>query len=157
MSHKGMRIRWSMILPIIGLVLFVAVSYRSMRDNHAPEDRPNKYYWWSSLRLDTDPLNQHPIAPAKLPCPDGSANCADWELRAKWVTPGLLDRLLVFSAFPAFLAGTAIVAGLSKLGIDEVLTFFVSMPILLFVWYYLVGSLIELLVDRWKQPRNVNL
>jgi hypothetical protein len=66
-----------------------------------------------------------------------------------WVTPGLLDRLLVYSALPAFLAGAAIVISLSKRGVDEVLTFMVSMPILLFGWYYFVGWLI----DRWSHRR----
>ena len=43
------------------------------------------------------------------------------------------------------------------LGIDEVLTFFVSMPILLFCWYYLVGWLIELWLDRRTRIKNIPL
>ena len=73
------------------------------------------------------------------------------------IAPGWLEKSLVVSAFPAVLAGFAIVAGLSKLGIDEVLTFFVSMPILLFGWYYLVGWLIELWLDRRTRIKNIPL
>ena len=145
-----MRIRWSIILPVIGLLLFAAVTIRSASLNEHDESHPQKYFWWSSLRLDTDPLNQHPIAPVQAPCPEGKANCAGWELRERWVTPALVDRALVLSALPAFLAGSAIVAGLSKLGVDEVLTFMVSMPILIFAWYFSVGWLLE----RWSLRRQ---
>jgi hypothetical protein len=143
-----MQLRWSLILPVIGLILFATVSYRSMRVNRETQNEPSKYYWWSSLRLDTDPLNENPET--VKPCQDGEKNCVDWVFRDRWVTPGLLDRLLIFSSLPAFLAGTAIVAGFSKLGIDEVLTFMVSMPILIFCWYYFVGWLIE----RWRYRRG---
>src|SRR6266446_5407623 len=103
----GMRMRWSLILPIAGLILFAAVSYRSMDVNHHEEGATTKYYWWSSLRLDSDPLNKNP-KPAS-PCQDKKENCVQWELSYQWVQPGLLDKLLVVSALPAFLAGAAIV------------------------------------------------
>jgi hypothetical protein len=143
-----MQLRWSAIMPIIGLILFAAVTWRSMPLNRHEQDAPRKYYWWSSLRLDSDPLNKNP-APAK-PCPDGKENCADWTPSRIWVQPRWLDKLLVFSALPAFLAGAAVIAGLSKLGIDEVLTFMVSMPVLIFCWYYFLGWLI----DRWIYQRR---
>ena len=151
-----MQLRWSVILPVIGLILFVAVSYRSVRDNHKEQDEPTRYYWWSSLRLDTDPLNEHP-APAK-PCENGKENCSSWnDLRARWVTPALLDRFLIVSSLPAFLTGLAIVIGLSNFGIDEVLTFMVSMPILLFGWYYFVGWLIERWIYRRTRTKTIPL
>jgi len=78
-----------------------------------------------------------------------------WELSYQGVQPGLLDKLLVASALPAFLAGAAIVVGLSNLGIDEVLTFMVSMPILIFAWYCLVGWLIERWSHKRKQAKRV--
>jgi hypothetical protein len=150
-----MQLRWSLILPVIGLILFAAVSYRSMRVNRETQNEPSKYYWWSSLRLDTDPLDENPKT--LRPCQDGSENCVGWDLRARRVTPGLLDRLLIFSSLPAFLAGTAIVAGFSKLGVDEVLTFMVCMPILIFCWYYFVGWLIDRWSFRRKQAKSVPL
>jgi hypothetical protein len=131
------RIRWSVILPFAGLILFGLVSYRSMGMNRQ-QDVAHKYYWWSSLRLDTDPLNQNPAA-------------ASQELQTAGVTPGWLDRLLVVSALPAFLAGAAVMIGLSGLGVDEVLSFMVSMPILLVAWFYFIGWLVE----RWTRRRQV--
>ena len=142
-------------MPLIGLFLFTAVAYRSMPANHHEREAPRRYYWWSSLRLDSDPLDRNP-APAK-PCPEGIANCSNGETPNVKIAPGWLEKFLVVSAFPAFLAGFAVVAGLSKLGIDEVLTFFVSMPILLCGWYYLVGWLIERWLDRRAQARSIPL
>ena len=151
-----MRIRWSVILPFIGLILFTAVTIRSAKLNDHDESHRHKYFWWSSLRLDTDPLNEHPVT--NVPCPNGKGNCAGWyQLPNRWIEPSLLDKAFVVSAIPAFLAGAALVIGLSKLGVDEVLTFFVSMPILLFGWYYLVGWLIERWLDRRARSKNIPL
>jgi hypothetical protein len=141
--NKGMQTRWSMILPIIGLMLFAVVSYRSMPVNEHEEEEPRKYYWWSSLRLDSDPLNENPKLTSA--CGDGKQNCGRGEIPGRKITPSWADRVLIISALPAFLAGAAMVVLLSKAGVDEVLSFMVSMPVLLFVWYYFVGWLIE----RW--------
>ncbi|HEY1423579.1 MAG TPA: hypothetical protein VGF20_09010 [Candidatus Acidoferrum sp.] len=134
-----MRIRFSLILPVLGLLLFAVVTYRSMAANPEAQGVPNKYYWWSSLRLDTDPLNQKP-RPDPVPSTTHMA-------------PGWLDRLLTISALPAFLAGSGLVIALSKQGVDEVLTFLVSMPILVFAWFYLVGWLLDLMIVRWMARR----
>jgi hypothetical protein len=138
----------SLLLPITGLILFALVSYRSMPVNREADEAPRKYYWWSSLRLDTDPLNENP----KLPNPCGNGrNCSGADVANKATWPGWLDRILVVSALPAFLTGAAIVVGLSTAGIDEVLTFMVFMPILLFAWYYFVGRLLDRTIHRWVQ------
>ena len=132
--------RLSVILPIVGLLLFAAVTYRSALANPEAQDVPNKYYWWSSLRLDTDPLNQNsrpePAAPATVN------------------RPGWLDRFLTISALPAFLIGSGLVIALSKQGVDEVLTFLVAMPILVFGWFYFVGWLFDFLLARWIAGRK---
>jgi hypothetical protein len=141
-----MEIRFSLILPVLGLLLFTAVTLRSAKVNEHDAAHPHKYYWWSSLRLDTDPLNQHPATPP--PCGDKEKNCAQDESRTLQVSPNVLDKTLAISGFPAFLAGAGIVALSSRRGIDEVLAFMVSMPILLFGWYYLVGWLVDWLVAR---------
>jgi hypothetical protein len=148
-----MQIRCSVILPVFGLVLFAVVTYKSMSMNPPAEGVPNKYYWWSSLRLDTDPLNKHPKPAA--PCEKKEANCVDLRPPVTHVTPALLDRLLTYSALPAFLAGAGLVIALSKRGIDEVLTFMVSMPIFLFFWFFFVGWLLDRLIIRLLQPKNV--
>jgi hypothetical protein len=135
-----MRIRISVILPVLGLLLFAVVTYRSMAANPEAQGVPNKYYWWSSLRLDTDPLNQNPRS--------------DSVPSATHIAPGWLDRLLTISALPAFLAGSGLVIVFSKLGVDEVLAFMVSMPILVFAWFYLVGWLLDFLIVRWIARRT---
>src|SRR5579863_4636046 len=150
-----MRIRWSGILSILGLILFAAVTYRSLPANEHERIAPRRYYWWSSLRLDSDPLNKN-SAPA-VPCAAEIPNCSSGEFPNTKIAPGWLEKSLVVTAFPAFLVGFAIVAGLSKLGVDEVLTFFVSMPILLFGWFYLVGWLIERWLDRRARIKNIPL
>jgi len=154
-----MRLRWSVILPVIGLILFTAVTIRSARLNDHDASHPHKYFWWSSLRLDSDPLNRHPLPePPDQPCKDGTANCSEWKtLPDRWARPGLLDRALVISGFPAFLAGAAIVAICSKQGVDEVLAFMVSMPILLFGWYFLAGWLLEKVLYRRAMVRSTPL
>jgi hypothetical protein len=146
--HKGMPLRWSLILPVLGLILFGAVTYRSMPANHHEQETPRKYYWWSSLRLDSDPLNEDPQLAA--PCANQKQNCSNGEFPNVKIAPSWLDRLLIVSALPAFLAAAAIVVVLSKLGLNEVLTFMVCIPILLFVWYYSVGWLIE----RWSKSQS---
>jgi hypothetical protein len=143
-----MRKLWSLILPLAGLLLFTVISYRSALVNDQTQKSSSKYYWWSSLRLDSDPLNQN-LKPVN-PCEDKKKDCANPEIANARIQPSWLDKMLIFSAFPAFLAGAATVVGLSKLGIDEVLTFMVSMPIFLFAWYYFVGWMI----DRWLFKRT---
>jgi hypothetical protein len=150
--HKGMPLRWRMILPMLGLILFAAVTYRSLPANHHQQETPRKYYWWSSLRLDSDPLNEDPQLTAA--CANEKQNCANGEFPNVKITPSWLDRLLIISALPAFLGGAAIVVLLSKLGLDEVLSFMVCMPILLFVWYYFVGWLIERWISRKSQAKS---
>jgi hypothetical protein len=66
-----------------------------------------------------------------------------------WVDPGWAEKTLVVSAFPAFVVGAAIVGGLARLGMSEVSTFPVSVPVLIFAWFYFVGWL----VDRWRYKR----
>ncbi len=150
-----MQLRWSVILPIIGLLLFAAVSYRSMPANFHEQEAPRKYYWWSSLRLDSDPLNENPQLAA--PCANAGQNCSNGEYPNTKITPSWLDRLLIISALPAFLAGAAIVVILSKLGLDEVLIFMVCMPILLLAWYWFVGWLIEWQISKRAQRKSVPL
>jgi len=147
-----MPLRCCVILPVLGLVLFTVVTHKSMSINPPAETVPNKYYWWSSLRLDTDPLNRNP-KPAS-PCEGRKDGCADAAASVTHVTPGWLDRLLTYSALPAFLAGAGLVITLSKRGVDEVLTFMVSMPIFLFFWFFFVGWMLDRLIFRLMQRRS---
>lgn len=149
-----MRIRWRFLLPIIGLLLFAGVTYNSVRFNREAERTTARYFWWSSIRLDSDPLNRQP----STPCKDGKTGCVSWDPVYIWVDPGWLTKSLILSAFPAFLIGAMIVGGLRRLGISEISTFMISMPLLIVGWYYLVGRL----VDHWanklsRQPQSDSL
>jgi hypothetical protein len=143
-----MRIRWRFLLPTIGIVFFALVSYHSLRVNRGPEHGTGRYFWWSSFRLDSDPLNRRPEGSTH--CKEGS-DCVGWdEADYNFVEHGWLSRTLLVSAFPAFLVGWFIVVGLREVGISEVASFMVFMPLLIIAWYYFVGSLL----DRWMHKRR---
>jgi hypothetical protein len=137
-----------LILPFIGLFLFAAETYHSVHPNQAFHRAPSKYFWWSSIPLDSDPLNRHPQVAA--PCKEGVENCDRWVYRAVWVDPALTTRALTASALPAFAIGLLITSGLRHLAINEVWSFMISMPVLIFAWFYFVSWLI----DRWIFQRR---
>lgn len=148
----GMPKRWRIVLPIVGLSLFIAVTYNSLRMNREVQGTPNRYFWWSSIRLDSDPLNRHPKGP--IPCKNGEENCVTWDLM--WVDPSLLAQLLMLSALPAFMVGGEVVRGLARLGVNELWCFAIVMPLLVLAWFYFVGWLIERWVHKRSQPRAQN-
>jgi len=150
-----MSLRWSVVLPLAGLLLFTIVSYQSSRLNDELQRSPNRYYWWSSLRLDTDPLNRNP-KPADR-CRDDPDHCASWDVSNPRVPPGWLDKVLVVSAFPAFLAAFALVLAFGRQGTSEVLIFMVVMPTFLFGWYYFIGRMIERLLYRRRIGKRSSL
>ena len=137
-SYRVMRMRWRFILPVIGLVLFGVVSYSSFRFNRDLGTSPRKFYFWSSIRLDSDPQNRHHKDAS--PC----IGCA-WEPSWIWIDSGYLDKAFLLTALPAFALGAITVGSLARLGVSEVWTFAVVMPLLVFSWFYFVGWLI----DRW--------
>ena len=143
-----MRIRWRLVLPLAGLIAFAAVTKSSLDMNRETLQNPSRYFWWSSLRLDSDPLNRR--SPAR--CSNDEANCARWDLlQDTWGDPGWIAKGLMVSALPAFIAGALIVHGLGHLGVNEVWSFLISMPFLIFAWYYFIGWLIDRLKSRRRQ------
>jgi hypothetical protein len=70
-----------------------------------------------------------------------------------WVEPGWFAKSLMLSAFPAFVFGAAVVHGLGRLGISEVSSFMVLMPLLIFAWFYFVGWLVDR--SRFKRSRRI--
>jgi drug/metabolite transporter (DMT)-like permease len=52
-------------------------------------------------------------------------------VESRWIEPAPLALLLVLAALPAFVAGVFVFRGLGRLGISEVASFFVSMPLLI--------------------------
>jgi hypothetical protein len=69
-----------------------------------------------------------------------------------WVDPGLLEEFLILSAFPAFVLGGLVVALLGKLGISEVSSFMLLIPILILAWYFFIGWLLDRRIRRRVQP-----
>lgn len=133
--------RWRIILPTIGLLLFALETYESNRDWRA-HPSSSRYSWWASIRLDSYPLNRDPRSR------DASAeNRWRWEGPLKIVDPGYLANASFLSSLPAFLASMVITAALSRVGISQALSFMIATPILLFGWYYFLGWLL----DRWRR------
>ena len=136
--------RWRLVLPVVPLMLFAVISYRSVRSN----DATSRYFWWSSIPLDSEPLNKSHSA-----CKLGIENCQVWGPDETFVSAPLPERALFFSALPAFLLGSLIEGMLGQLGISKVLTFMVSMPLLIGSWFYFLGWLI----DSWVRKRQTVL
>jgi hypothetical protein len=135
------------VLPLLGLLFFGIWSYGSYRFNQ--HTRIDKYYWWVSIRLDRDPLNRHP---AVIPsCNPGEADC--WQPTSIWVEPGWLAIVLMTSAFPAFFLGRTLAHAVGQLGVSEVTTFMISVPILMFAWYYFLSWAGFRMVARLRRRR----
>jgi hypothetical protein len=134
-----MRMRWRIVLQVVGLLLFAGESYRSWQCSRG-RCTPKRYFHWSAFRLDSDPLNRHPLPPT--PRKKGLNGFAvKWDIP---VEPGWAARSLVLTAVPAFLLGYGVVTkALATVGISEVASFMVSMPLLILAWYYSVGWLLD--------------
>ena len=142
-SNLCMRVRWKAVLPLLGLIYFAVLTSHDVRWNQLHQDA-RRYFCWSVIRLDSDPL-------ASAPCKSASEDCVNWEYPSiDFVTPGLLRNSLVLSALPAFAFSVAIVRGLARLGVSEVVSFMSATPILIVTWCYFVGWLL----DRWRNKRS---
>jgi hypothetical protein len=129
-------------------MLFTSETYHSVRFNREIHQSPHRYFWWSSIRLDSDPLK--PRTSNAPSCAAETTNCTTWDLQQVWIDPGLLARSLMISALPAFLAGAVLVSAEAHFGVSQVSGFMISMPLLIFTWYYFIGWL----VDRWWRRRS---
>jgi hypothetical protein len=130
----NLRLR-PLILPGIGLLLFALVTFGSFRLNETRSSK--KYFYWSSIRLDRDPLNKEKTVAHE--CQAEDANCTKWEPLSVWIDPGWLAKIEILSAFPAFLCGLALAHLLVGVGISELITFMIAVPTLMFVWYYFLS------------------
>lgn len=147
-----MRARWRIVLPVAGLLLFAGETYESarmnLRINRSDRLSSHRYFYWADIPLDSDPLNKsRAVAPS---CQNAAENCATWDLRVVIVDPGAITVLGILSGLPAFVLGLIIVSGLGRLGVNQIWSFMISMPLLLFSWYYFVGWLL----DRWRLKRR---
>lgn len=145
-----MRMLWRLILPICGLLLFSGESYQSFRSARESHREHWRFFYWSSIRLDSAPLSSQPESVTR-PCSNGAENCIEFDPEIIWVTPGPLTKLLEVSALPAFVVGAVVVVGLGRLGINEVISFMILMPLLICGWFYFLGWFI----DRWRYKRSL--
>lgn len=149
MSNFGMRIRWRLTLCLLGLVLFGLFTYASVQGNRElRHGRPGRYFWWGSIRLDSDPLGKHS---ALEPCRQVQSGDCGSDAVFITVHPGWLAKALTISALPAFLLGRVFVRGLARLGVSELASFMCTMPVLILGWFYGVGWLLE----RWQHKRSL--
>jgi hypothetical protein len=130
-------------LPPIGLVLFSVVTFHSFHVNAESQRTPTRYFWWSFIRLNSDPANKYRWD-------------TTWDLADRWVDPGFLEAVTIVSALPAFVLGGFIVGGLGRLGINQVSSFMIVMPVLIFAWYYFVGWLFDRWICKRSQPSGLN-
>lgn len=141
-----MRIRFSLVLPAVGILLFAAVSLAAWRnrENHVSKN----YFWWSSIRLNSDPQNHRPMD--QTPCSATRDDCVGWDPETRWVHPGGVAAFLIWTGLPAFAGGAVVLVLLSRPGLSQVWIFMISMPILLGLWYYFVGRMIDRMISKPK-------
>lgn len=144
-----MRMRWRPTLCLWGLILFGLLTYASIQGNREMRhSRRGRYFWWGSVRLDSDPLGK---TSTLEPCTQETEGDCTWEPLYIWVDPGLLQKALTISALPAFLLGRVCVWGLARLGVSELASFMCIMPVLIVVWFYGIGWLL----DRRQHKRSL--
>jgi hypothetical protein len=141
-----MRKQWRLILPAVGLMLFGIVTYQSV-ERRQHEKASGQYFWWASIRLDTHSVNRHLDA---KPCMEAESDCVTWDVASLPRSTGLLGAMLIITAFPAFFIGVPVVRGLGRLGISEVGTFMIVMPVLIAGWC----NVLAWLDNRWRIRRS---
>lgn len=147
-SNFSMRMRWRPILCLWGLILFGLLTFGSTQANRdlRQQHYRGRYFWWGSVRLDSDPLNKRP---ALKPCAQETNQNCGFDPQYIWVTRGMIERALTLSALPAFLLALTVARGLAHFGVSEVLSFMIALPLLTLAWFYAVGWLL----DRWRYKR----
>jgi hypothetical protein len=146
-----MRKRWMVILPLCGLVLFLLVTYHAFRQRgEFHRNHNDRYFYWSMIRLDTDPLNRYGRGRVPSPCASAEKDCMEWEPEIRYINPGFLVRFLILSALPSFLLESLIIHLMARLGVNELPVFLITTPIFICAWYCALG----LAVDRWLFRRK---
>ena len=148
MSNPSVAFRFRVVLPLVGLALFGIMTWQSVHWNEQLHLNSRRLFFWASIRLDSDPLGK----PSELPkpCP-GDLDCV-WSGRvwveSVWVEPGLMPKALMLTGLPAFAVSVGLTRALGRLGINEVLTFMLTLPTLLLMWYFFVGWLLDVRIRK---------
>src|SRR5579872_5554423 len=109
----GMKACWRIALPSLGLLLFAVVTYQSIASSRLLVHNDGRYFWWSGMCLNSDPLNKHWKEPALCECSHVAKNCVE-PISADGY-PGWITRCLMILALPAFLVSAATVQGTGSL------------------------------------------
>jgi hypothetical protein len=128
------------------MLLFGLITYGSMQEHRLMQRYHTSYFWWGSIRLDTDPLSTR--SGLNQCAQESEGNCYV-DLGIRWGTHGWIEVAYLITAFPAYLPTAAVVRGLAFFGVSELLSFIVAMPLFTFGWFYTVGWLL----DRWRYKR----
>jgi len=144
-SNSNVALRFSVVLPLVGLALFGIMTWQSVRWNDQVHPDSRRFFFWASIRLDSDPQGKHPEL--LTPCP-GDLDCASYPSERIWVESGLMPKMLVLTGLPAFVVGFGLTRGLGRLGISEVLTFVFMLPALLSAWCFCLGRLLDRCVRK---------
>jgi len=118
-------------LPAIGLLLFALITRDAVQRHY-----PSRYFDWSGIRLDS-----RPGQPVATTCGDHMKDC--FEITDPIIDSGLFAKTLLVLTIPAFFVGSGLVRGLDRVGISEILTFFLVMPLLMGTWLYFLGWLVD--------------
>jgi hypothetical protein len=139
---------WRVFLPVVGLIVFTGISFHSYRVSREGPSVSGRFFLWSTFRLDSDPLNRH----SQFNCVPSKEACVGWDVVNvdSWLRPTTLERIFGISALPALIVGLLMTRGLGLIGINEIWSFMFSMPLLIFAWFYSVGSVI----DGWRFKRS---
>ncbi len=132
-----------------GLLLFSVITYHSFYvDSYNRQS--HRDFFWGATRLDRDPLNQHFPPPAFVPCKTEPENRVEIDPESLWVEYGVLECALILSAPPVLGLGRGISKTIGHSGGSELTAFMISMPTLIFLWYYFVGWLLDRCVTKRK-------
>jgi hypothetical protein len=103
-SNFDMTRRWQIILPVIALLVLAALTYHSIRmERLAFRGHHSRYFYWSSLPLDSEPSKGH-LSGAVL-CGNGDPTCFEFDMPTMWVDPGWLANFFMLTSAPAFIVG----------------------------------------------------
>jgi hypothetical protein len=138
-----MPIRWSIILPVLGLCCFAAVTYQSARRDRDYSDL-RKHFVWSTFQLDSDPLAW------KTACAGQPEPCVTWDPSTIDSSAGStpLAKVLVVFALPAFLASLLVVGFAGRHGANQIILFFALTPPLIAAWFYFLGRVVDRIYRR---------
>jgi hypothetical protein len=136
-----MRKLFRVALPTAAVIAFGAISYGSYHNAQQHHQLQARYFVWSTLRLDSDPLGK------RYPSPCANLNtgesCFVWEDLAIYRHPSNAERVFVLLDFPAMIVGMFVSFMLGRIGVNEIWTFMISIPLLTAAWCFLVGRILD--------------